>query len=63
VREMREKVYTFMKQAVDEIRESGQYVFWREEDRKKGYVSAYKKHLNQRRQGDDSANEDFEPGK
>jgi len=42
-KEMRDKAYTYMKQAVDEIRTNGQYVFWRDEDRKKGYVSAYKK--------------------
>lgn len=44
-KEMRDKAYTYMKQAVDEIRECGQYVFWRDEDRKKGYVSAYKKRM------------------
>jgi len=42
-KEMRDRAYTFMKQAVDEIRSTGQYVFWRDEDRKSGYVSAYKK--------------------
>jgi hypothetical protein len=62
-KELRDKAYTFMKMAVDEIRNTGQYVFWRDEDRKKGYVSAYQKRLNQRRKGGDSANEDFEPGK
>lgn len=43
VKVQRDRAYTFMKQAVDEIRQTGQYVFWRDEDRKKGYVSAYKK--------------------
>jgi hypothetical protein len=42
-KEMRDRAYTYMKMAVDEIRATGQYVFWRDEDRKKGYVSAYKK--------------------
>lgn len=42
-KEMRDKAYTHMKMAMDEIRATGQYVFWRDEDRKKGYVSAYKK--------------------
>jgi hypothetical protein len=27
-----------MKIAMDEIRATGQYAFWRDEDRKKGYV-------------------------
>ena len=40
-KELRDKAYTFMKMAVDEIRNTGQYVFWRDEDRKKGYVSLY----------------------
>lgn len=42
-KELRDRAYTYMKLAVDEIRNTGQYVFWRDEDRKKGYVSSYKK--------------------
>ena len=38
---LRDKAYTYVKQAVDEIRHHGQYVFWRNEERKKGYVSRY----------------------
>ena len=38
---LRDKAYTYMKQAVDEIRHHGQYIFWRNEERKKGYVSRY----------------------
>ena len=53
VKDIRDKAYTHMKQAVDEIRTTGQYVFWRDEDRKKGYVSAYQKRLNQRRKEND----------
>jgi hypothetical protein len=37
----RDKAYTYLKMALDEIRCHGQYVFWRNEDRKKGYVSKY----------------------
>ena len=44
----RDKAYTFLKQAVDEIRHHGQYVFWRNDDRVKGYVSKYHKHRNQK---------------
>lgn len=40
-KELRDKAYSFMKLAVDEIRNTGQYVFWRDEGRKKGYVSSY----------------------
>jgi hypothetical protein len=38
---LRDKAYTYMKQAVDEIRHNGQYIFWHNEERKKGYVSRY----------------------
>jgi hypothetical protein len=37
----RDKGYAYVKEAVDEIRHHGQYVFWRTEDRKKGYVSRF----------------------
>ena len=37
----RDKAYTYMKQAVDEIRRNGKYVFWRTPEREKGYVSKY----------------------
>lgn len=40
-KELRDKAYTHVKQALDEIRETGQYVFWRDEERRKGYSSAY----------------------
>jgi hypothetical protein len=42
-RVLRDKAYTYMKQAVDEIRQCGQYVFYRNEKRKKGYTSQYVK--------------------
>ena len=45
-RVIRDKAYTFLKQALDEVRACGQYVFWRDEDRLKGYVSQY--HKNRR---------------
>ena len=45
-KKIRDKAYTYMKWAVDEIRECGQYVFWRNKDRKKGYVSAYFRRKN-----------------
>ena len=39
---MRDKAYTHLKQAVDQVRECGQYVFWRNEARLKGYGRASK---------------------
>ena len=38
---VRDKAFTYLKQAVDEIRECGKFVFWRNPDRLKGYVSDY----------------------
>lgn len=42
----RDKAYTYMKQAVDEIKDHGQFVFWRTPDRLKGYKSAYMQRKN-----------------
>lgn len=38
---LRDKAYTYMKAAMDEIRMHGKYAFWRDESRKKGYISIY----------------------
>ena len=48
-RVIRDKAYTLLKQAVDEIRDCGQYVFWRDAQRYKGYVSQYNKRFNKTR--------------
>ncbi len=44
---LRDKAYSYMKAAVDEIRATGQHVFWRDEDRLKGYVNSYFKKKRQ----------------
>jgi hypothetical protein len=36
---IRGQAYTHLKEAIDEIRASGQYVFWRNEDRFQDYIS------------------------
>jgi hypothetical protein len=38
---IRDKAYTYLKQAVDEIRECGKFAFWRTPDRLKGYFSEH----------------------
>ena len=38
---VRDKAFTYLKQAVDEIRECGKFIFWRNPDRLKGYVSEF----------------------
>lgn len=44
--DIRDRAYTFLKEAMDEIRECGKYVFWRKPDRLKGYISEYWKKLH-----------------
>ena len=47
---IRDKAYFFLKEAVDEIRHHGQFAFWRDENRKLGYGSAYaRKKYNKRK--------------
>lgn len=43
---IRDKAFTYMKQAVDEIRECGKFAFWRTPERLKGYNSEYWKVKN-----------------
>lgn len=38
---IRDKAYTLLKNAVEEIRRHGQFLFWRDDERIKGYVSIY----------------------
>jgi len=42
-RVIRDKAYVYVKQALDEVRNCGQYVFWRNDARLKGYSSHYYK--------------------
>jgi len=49
-KDFRDQSFSYMKAAVDEIRTTGQYVFWRDEDRKKGYVSRYRRKRSKKRE-------------
>ena len=40
-KEMRDRAFTHLKQAVDAIREAGRFVFWKDEERAKLYASDY----------------------
>ncbi|MDY6935254.1 MAG: hypothetical protein SVZ03_13655 [Spirochaetota bacterium] len=40
-KKIRDQAYTHLKEAVDEVREFGRFVFWRDETRIKGYASQY----------------------
>ena len=42
-KKLRDKAYTHLKEAVDKIRDCGQFVFWKDQDRAKGYASEYKR--------------------
>jgi hypothetical protein len=51
VKVLRDKAYTLLKESVDEIREYGQFVFWRNQERLPGYGSA---HLRRQRNRSDA---------
>ncbi len=44
---VRDKIATLLKQCVDEVRAHGQYLFWRNEDRRVGYASEYRRSVRQ----------------
>ncbi len=52
LRVLRDKAYTHLKESIDEIRRVGQYVFWRDDNRRKGYISKYAKRKRQKRNKD-----------
>ncbi len=45
---IRNQMYTLLKKYVDEIRNCGKYLFWRNKDRLKGYSSSYKRMHNKK---------------
>jgi hypothetical protein len=47
-KKIRDQAYTHVKEAVDKIRKCGQYVFWRNPGRVKGYRSNYLRRINRR---------------
>lgn len=40
-KDMRDRAFTYLKQGIDTIRATGQFVFWKDEDKAKHYASAY----------------------
>lgn len=40
-KKLRDKAYAYLKESVDQVREAGKYLFWKNENRYKGYVSKY----------------------
>ncbi len=59
---IRDKAFTHLKEAVDEVREYGRYVFWRDEERLKRYRSDYFYEINkksrQKEKSDDALEEE-----
>ena len=51
--EIRNRMYTKLKELVDEVRDCGKFVFWRDSKRLKGYASAY----NRKKRGSNKNNE------
>ncbi len=48
---IKDKAFTLLKLAVDCVYECGRYVFWQNEERKRGYSSAFLRKLRKRRSG------------
>lgn len=46
---IRDKAYTHLKELVDEVREAGKYLFWRNPNRLKGYSSEFWRRKNSRK--------------
>jgi hypothetical protein len=40
-KKIRDKAFAYLKESVDQIREAGKYLFWKNENRYKGYVSKF----------------------
>jgi len=55
--ELRNKAHTHLKEAVTEIRRVGQFVFWKNEIRLKGYISQYLKKSNSKNRNIDESSE------
>ena len=55
VLKIRNKAFTLLKQATDEIRRVGQYVYWRDEKRLEQYSSKYVRNSNSSRKKDETS--------
>jgi len=53
-KKIRDQAFTHVKEAVDKIRKCGQYVFWRNAGRVKGYRSNYIRRVNRRNTEDNT---------
>jgi hypothetical protein len=53
-KKIRDQAFTLLKKSVDEICDCGQYIFWKDETRKKGYSSSYLRRIRKRKADDDN---------
>lgn len=52
-KELRDRMYTLLKTVVDEVRDCGKFVFWKDERKRRQYSSAYKRRMrNKQKQGE-----------
>lgn len=51
---IRDAMYTILKKQVEEIRACGRYVFWKDPEKYKNYISKYSRNLRKKRERDDN---------
>ncbi|WP_461644200.1 hypothetical protein [Labilibaculum euxinus] len=56
-KEMRDRAYTYVKEAVDEICMYGKYVFWKDENKVEKYSSAYFRNLRKQKEKETEVSE------
>ncbi len=49
-KDMRDRAFTYLKEAVDTIREAGRFLFWKDEEKAEQYASAYFRKLREARE-------------
>ncbi len=57
-KELRDRAYTYLKSAVDEVRAGGQHLFWHNEEKLRGYKSKYASRYNNSRKDKSNDSED-----
>jgi len=49
-KDTRDRAFTYLKEAVDAIREAGRFLFWKDEEKSEQYISAYFRRLREARE-------------
>jgi hypothetical protein len=53
-KKIRDQAFTLLKNAVDEVCDCGQYIFWKDETRRKGYSSAYLRRIRKKKEKEET---------